>query len=187
MSDTLEYILRDSTNLGDIKPLPPVHEVAWLPHQKEVLHMVATQLLGYKNSKILTLFQKCKAVSLGEFIIGSKISQYTTSSHVLAKHPQHPHNQHLARIEFFAKVDVITTADHQSSFWIAVVSFYYEHQCKVWFGHPTQVWARSTLPDWFFIPISYIQSRVAYCEVEVDFGHVISREKIMVVSPLAIY
>ena len=188
MSDTLEYSLRDSTCFGDIKPLPPVHEVAWLPHQKEALCVVATELLGYKNCKILTLFQKCKAISLGEFIIGSKTSQYTTSSHVLAKHPQQPHSQNLAIIEFFAKVDVITTDDnHQSSFWIAVVSFYYEHQCKVWFGHPTQIWARSTLPDWFFIPISYIQSRVAYCEIEVDFGHIIGKENIVVVSPLAIY
>ena len=100
----------------------------------------------------------------------------------------HIHSQNLAIIEFFAKVDVITTDDnHQSSFWIAVVSFYYEHQCKVLFGHPTETWARSTLPDWFFIPISYIQSRVAYCEMEVDFGHIIGKENIVVVSPLAIY
>ena len=98
------------------------------------------------------------------------------------------HSQNLAIIEFFAKVDVITTDDnHPSSFWIAVVSFQYEHQCKVWFGHPTQIWAWSTLPDWFFIPISYIQSRVAYCETEVDFGHIIGKENIVVVSPLAIY
>ena len=112
MSDSLEYSLHDFTRLSNINPLPPVHEVAWLPHQKEALCVVATQLLGYKNCKILTLFQKCKAVSLGEFIIGSKISRYTTSSHVLAKHPQQSHNVHLARIEFFAKVDAITAADH---------------------------------------------------------------------------
>ena len=42
MSDTLEYSLRDSTRFGNIKPLPPVHEVAWLPHQKEALCVVAT-------------------------------------------------------------------------------------------------------------------------------------------------
>ena len=39
----------------------------------------------------------------------------------------------------------------------------------------------------FFIPISYIQSCVAYCEIEVDFGHIIGKENIVVVSPLAIY
>ena len=49
------------------------------------------------------IVQKCKAISLGEFIIGSKTSQYTTSSHILAKHPQQPHSQNLAIIEFFCK------------------------------------------------------------------------------------
>ena len=40
-------------------------------------------------------------------MIGSKHSRYNTSSHVMATHPRHPDNRpHLARIEYFAKVDI---------------------------------------------------------------------------------
>ena len=190
MSDSLEHSLEVHNVSVVVRPLPPVHEHVWLPHQREALAVVATELLGYPHSKILTLFQKCKAIYIGDFIVGSKVSQYTTSSHVIVKHPKHPHGLHLARIEFFAKVNIDTTSLPRGvdpTFWIAVVSLYDEHPCKMWFGHPTEVWATSTLPDCFFLPISYVVSRVAYCELDVNFGRFIGREKVIFVSPLCLY
>lgn len=38
-----------------------------------------------------------------------------------------------------------------------------------------------------FLFLSATYSRVAYCEIEVDFGHIIGKENIVVLSPLAIY
>ena len=42
-----------------------------------------------------------------------------------------------------------------------------------------------TTPDFFFVPITYIKSRVAYCKMEFDFGRIIGKERIYVVSPLS--
>lgn len=187
MADSLELSLHDSASSGLANPLPPVCEFAWLPHQKEALRLVTMELLGHDNFTILTLFKKCKAISICGFVIGSKNSRYTTSSHVMTIHPGHPYTPHLARIEFFAQVDLELTVGNEAnvSHWIACVSYHFEHRCKVWFGYPTEVWARATSHDLFFIPIMSIRSRVAYCELEVDFGRIIGKEKVMVVSPLS--
>lgn len=187
MSETLELSLnKNNSGAGVIKPLPPVCELAWPTYQKEALHPIATEFVGHSDFTILTLFHKCKALSLGEFVIGSCKSRYPTSSRVMAKHPNN-HSIHLARIEFFAKVDIklVTGEETNLNFWIAAVSFYFQHEYKVWFGYPTEVWALSTLPDLFFIPINYIVSRVAYCELEVNFGHLVGNQRVMVVSPIS--
>ena len=42
-----------------------------------------------------------------------------------------------------------------------------------------------TMPDFFIFPITYIKSCVAYCNMEFDFGRIIGKERIYVVSPLS--
>lgn len=109
----------------------------------------------------------------------------------MAMHPKYPAALQFARIEYFAKVDIspvedaCTDKELASGYWLAVVSFYYEHQCKVWFGYLTEVWATATSPDFFFVPVQCIKSRVAYCNVEVDFGRIIGKERVNIVSPLS--
>lgn len=71
------------------------------------------------------------------------------------------------------------------SMWTACVQFFEEHQCKVWFGGPTEVLTRITSPDVFYIPLYDIKTRVAYCETSVDFGRVIGEEVVYVVSFLS--
>ena len=131
MSNTLELSLRNSST-SEIKALPPIVECAWLPHQKEALRSLirVTKLVGHNNYTILTLFQKCKALSHGEFFIGSHKSRYTTSSHVMVQHPIHPSSSHLARIEFFARVDIqeFASQDSNLSYWVAVISLYFPHE-----------------------------------------------------------
>lgn len=186
MSTTLEVSLQNSS-ASEVKPLPPIVECAWLPHQKAALMCLIRDLVGHNNCMILTLFQKCKALSLGGFFIGSHKSRYTTSSHVMVKHPTHPSHSHLARIEFFARVDIRQLAPQEpnQSYWVAVISLYFPHEQREWFGHPTEVWGRSPMLDTHFIPMNYILSRVALAELEVDFGGYIGKEKVIVVSPLS--
>ena len=62
-----------------------------------------------------------------------------------------------------------------NSIWTACVLFF------DWFGGPTQVWTRTT-PDAFYIPLHHIKTRVAYCATLVDFGRVIGKEMVYVVS-----
>ena len=63
--------------------------------------------------------------------------------------------------------------------------FYDEHDYKSWFGGPTQVWTRSQPPDIYYISLSSIKSTVAYCETQVDFGRIIGKQTVYVVSLLS--
>lgn len=106
----------------------------------------------------------------------------------MAIHPMHPGQLYLAKIEHFVKLNVKDNSKNSSySIWMACVRFYYEHECKVWFGGPTQVWSKTTSPDTFYIDLSHIKSRVAYCESVVDFGRIIGSQSVFVVSVLCNY
>ena len=156
IQETLEISLQ---NNPDIRALPPICELAWLPTEKEALRHTATGIIGHEDYVILTLFQKCHLVTLSLVLV-----RVVTSCNGQAKQ---------------------VIGEKNLSYWIAAVSFYFQYEQKMWFGYPTEVWALSTTPDLFFIPINFIASRVPYCEVDVNFGRFIGTEKVMVVSPLS--
>ena len=184
---SVQQVLEDF-QFEDVKPLPPVHEMAWELHQKDPLHELLLSGIGHCNFDILTLFDKATAISVGEFVLGSTKSRFFTKSHVMALHPNNPDQCFLAMIEYFAKVNV---RDNQcsnesiSTVWVACVTFYMEHPCKSWFGGPMQVWSKSTSFDCHFINLSSIKSRVAYCETDVDFGGMVGQQNVLIVSVLS--
>lgn len=171
--------------LKHIVPLPPVREIAWEMHQKSELVDLIASSVGHLNFTLLALYDKAKALSIGGFVLGSINSHFKTKSHVMISHPRHPEQLHLAKIEYFAKLNILDSGTDDTSMWIACVTFFYEHDCKVWFGGPTQVWSRSTTPDSYFIMLQSIKSRVAYCETTVDFGTRIGKQTVYVVSLLS--
>ena len=59
------------------------------------------------------------------------------------------------------------------------------HDCFVWFGKPTQIWATVTFPGYSFVPVGNIKSRVLYTQAEVNFGRVIGLDSVNVVVPLS--
>ena len=73
-----------------------------------------------------------------------------------------------------------------TTLWVACASFYDEHDYKSWFGGPTQVWTRSIF-DVQYICLSSIKCEVAICETEVNFGGVIGKQNVYVVSLLSIF
>ena len=40
-----------------------------------------------------------------------------------------------------------------NAIWLAAVSYYHPHPCRIWFGHPVQVWSATTEIDIHFVPI----------------------------------
>ncbi len=143
------------------------------------------------RSFVLTLYESTASLTIDGFVLGSANSRYVTKSHVMACHPSYPDQLHLARIERFCKINIkaYSGASQCTSFqvlseWIAYVTFYDEHNCKVWFGGPTQVWARS-LSTSEYVRLSSIKKRVAFCETDIDFGRVIGTQRVLVVSLLS--
>jgi len=168
-----------------VKPTPPVYEVAWELNQKQSVSTLLAPVIGHSNYTLLALYQRAAALSVGGFILGSTNSRFVTTSHVMAIHPKHPNQLFFAKIEHFAKLDIKDNSKAATvSVWTACVRFYDEHQCKVWFGGPTQVWTRTTSLDAFYIPLHCIKTRVAYCETLVDFGRVIGNEIVSLLSNL---
>ena len=94
----------------------------------------------------------------------------------------------LCEVQYFMKCKLAKISDKGAPctiMWFAAVQFMMEHQCKVWFGHPTEVW--STAPatfDFTFIPLSSIQSRVVYVKTTFNFGRVIGDDSVYIVTPL---
>ena len=185
LSQTLEECL---TQISKIKPFPPVHEVAWERHQKRELDELVSSFIGHNNYTILTLYEKATALSIDGCVMGSIGSRFVTTAHVMAIHPKYPGQIYLTKIEHFAKLNVKDDVKGcTQSIWTACVSFYYEHDHKVWFGGPTQVWSKATSPDQYYISLSDIKTRVAYCESDVDFGRIIGCQSVFVVSLLMNY
>ena len=181
--------LEQALNLSQkdiVSPLPPVYEAAWQQHQKKSLGSLLSLVVGHNDHSLLTLYDKCKALSVGGFILGSESSRYTTKFHVMASHPHYENKLYLAKIEHFSKLDIKDNQQNSViSEWVACVRFYDEHACKVWFGGPTQVWTRSISPDSYYIKLSSIKCRAAYCKTNVNFGRVIGQQTVLVVSLLS--
>ena len=101
-ASSLEEML-ETFDLEDVRPLPPVFEVAWESHQKSALYQLAASSVGHSNFEILMLYDKATAISVGKFVLGSSASRFVTKSHVMAIHPN---QSYLAKIEYFAKINI---------------------------------------------------------------------------------
>lgn len=169
-----------------ICPLPPVLESALTPSHLNALQEVleSTSMVSNENEhfSIMPLCSKCMAIKIRDRVLASKRSRFVTCSVVFTKQ-QHGSDTQLAEIQYFVKCDVTTEGGDIKSLWLAAVSFYYPHQCRVWFGYPTEVWSAVTSPDHHFIPVSHILNRVAYSKQTVDFGRT---DSVLVVAPLAL-
>ena len=174
---------------GACVPLPPIREHAFPSRIKSSLIMTLRALHYFTAEctiEVMSLYQKCKAVELGRFTLGSNGSRHNTASIVQVRTLQGSQLS-LGEIQYYFKFHVkvsSTSGVDMKSFWFAAVLLFEPHNCKVWFGTPVQVWSRVTLPDHLFIPLSYIKSRTAYVSTPIDFGRVIGMDNVLVVVPL---
>ena len=120
-------------------------------------------------------------------MLGSEKSQHATKSHVMAIHP-HSKELRLAKVKSFCKlfynVSHGLTKGDSHSMWVACVFFNEVHECRVWFGAQTEVWRTSTEGP-YFISLSSIKCRVAYCTADVDFGRYFGNQTVIIASLLS--
>ena len=110
----------------------------WLGNcTRRSFHELFLSGIRHCNFYILT-YDKATAISIGEFVLGSSKHQFFTKLHVRFLHPNHPDQCFLARIEYFANVDVRDNlCSNDSSFSINKVfissnpvNYGSESQCK---------------------------------------------------------
>lgn len=174
-----------STN--DVEPFPPLCESALEPHQKESLKItIRTMHSSIDRIEILTIFQKCGSLKLNGILIGSERGRHKAYSIIMAQ-PLQLDGPKLAQICNFARCTYTIQSSNNSethTSWFALASFFQMHQCQVWFGHPTQVWTRVASMDSYYLPISHLQSKVAYCSTSIFFGRIIGTDTVYVVVPV---
>lgn len=180
---TVESLILTNASLS-FAPLPPIQEYALHSYEQDDLHCVFDSVLDENSYTILVLCQRAKALLVKDFVIGAKGSRHSLSSLVLAKHSTDD-EVGLAQILFFAQCVAITKSDgHQTIIWVAAVSWFMDHPCRVWYGNPVQVWSAASFPGFSFIPVTNIISRVVYTKSICNFGRLISRDNVYVIVPL---
>lgn len=68
---------------------------------------------------------------------------------------------------------------------MVAVKLFFLIVCKVWFSVPTEVWSAVNTPDIYFLPLTCIKSRVAYCKKTVNFGRVVGDDSVIIAVPLS--
>lgn len=171
-----------------IQPLPPVFECAFesliLDSLKQTI--IQAKFISHGDFTILSLVSKCSALKIGDYVLGSEKSRHSTSSVVMVCHDVEDETKiKLANIEFFFRCNVRVRSESVVSFWFVAVKLYSDHLCKVWFGSPTEVWSAVTTPGMYFLPLTCIKCRVAYCKKTVNFGRVIGNDSVIIAVPLS--
>ncbi len=161
--------------------LPPLREVALTEDQKTDVRKYLEKEFNGRAFEVLTLCQKSNTLASGEFVLGAKNSRHAKSSFVLASHTDD--RVELTQINYFLKCNAKLQTSGCFSTWFACITTYLEHPCRVWFGHPLQVWTAVPSPQVRLIPICKITSRLVYTKCRRDFGS-IKNDLVYVVVPL---
>ena len=180
--------LDKASNVAQCTPFPPVYEEVFSTEDKLLLTTTLNSLDFFPTEatfEVLSLYEKCKAVHVGKFVLGSAKSRHKSAS-IVQVYSVRNSNFVIAKVEYYLKFHCKVTMDQSvetKSFWFAAMSLFADHNCKNWFGNPTEVWSRLTTQN-LFIPLSHIKCRTAYVDDSVNFGKVIGNQNVLVVVPL---
>ena len=190
MQQTMETVLFNKINALAITLLPPIMELSFLPQEIDSLKDTLNGKINFNSNSILLLHKRVKTILVGGFMISAKGSQNSRSSFVQAKwrtSTTGAYTHRLAEIQYFVSCIVVSADKKEKQIvWVAIVKWLMEHQCKVWFGYPTQVWSSTYSLGKYFILISDIKSRIVYSHHIVNFGNLIGDEKVYIITPLEI-
>ena len=131
-----------------------------------------------------TLCKKAKCLSVGDYVIGSMSSRHSKSSLVLVQHSQGRIT--LAEVLYYLECTAICNSGECTKMWFAYVSTFLEHPCKLWYGHPVQVWTTVKSPQMLLVPVYRVKSRVVYVKCKGNFGRGLSSDTVYVVVPLSL-
>ena len=136
--------------------------------------------MGDVTFDVLSLFERCGAIKVGHFVIGSKSSRFITISVVKVCILD---REKLAEIQYFTKCTV-KCGNSSKYIWLAAVCLFPDHQCKVWYGSPTEVYGGLPDTDIHFLPVNEIQNRVTFTRKSENFGQYIGIDNVIIVTPL---
>ena len=154
-------------DINDPKPLflPPVCEMVW--HSDDILKISQVIEVVYgtsrDNFKVHDISRKSKAIKCGNFVISGCNSRHLQSCIVFAKKLTSSEIT-LAELYYFTECTftVVGPTNDCHCLCVAALKWYMDHPCRVWYGHPTQVWSCTQCTELDFIPVSYTTTHCVY-------------------------
>ena len=173
-----------SAEMSTISPLLPVKERSL--HFQEIadVQVVLNRLYDVGVYTPLVLYKHATALQVGERVIGSHGLRYSELSIVFAKRLESDRIS-LAEVKYYGAISVVKSESESVEFetltvWLAFVSWFEEHPCRVWYGTPTQVWCTTSLCSQF-IPITNIR---CCSKTSVNFGRYVGTDSVYVATPI---
>lgn len=175
----------------EVTELPPVRDGTFNQYELGKIQSIAKDIYPDESYEVMMLYDKTKAVMIKKVVIGSMGCRHSNSSMVLVSIANTPT---LCEIQYFAKCKLVPVAPTQcgnhvtlkpQTLWVAAVKVFLDHQCKVWYGNPVQVWCTvPTTPGLKYVPVSAITSRVVFTKATVNFGTIIGEDTVYIITPL---
>ncbi|SMN02307.1 hypothetical protein SPONN_807 [uncultured Candidatus Thioglobus sp.] len=164
-----------SVDTFEQKALPPVSEKAFQDHEMLKVEAVMCSLYPNSSIQVLRLYRSSMAFAFNDSIkLASNYSKYSKCSKEFV-------GEKLFEINHFLQCTVIADCT------LVHCSPYISHQCKPWFGYPTQVWSPVLETDFDYFMLNQINSRVVFVQSNVNFGRVIGIHNVLVVSPIPLF
>ena len=164
-------------------PLPPVCESVWQSYHIAKVTKVVCDSTGIANVDLHSIYRKSKTIRCGKFVLSGQNSRHSQSSVIFAQKPE-TSNIYLAEVYYFAECTIVDNSE-TDSVWIVALKWYMEHPCRVWYGHPTQVWSCTQCTDVDFVPINYIKDRCTFTKTFVNFGRYLGTQEVIIATPIA--
>lgn len=171
------------TTIRSVKPLPPISEKAFLPEELSEVENVINSLHADSDLQVLRLYKCTSSVAIGNSIkLASAGSRHGNCSKIFVGDTLYEIDRfvHVTAMIMDDSLDVAATEKH----WLVRCLAYASHQCKPWFGYPTQVWSTALKTDFHYFFLNQIDSRVVFVHSKVKFGNVIGEHHVIVAVPI---
>ena len=173
--------------MSAVKPLPPFSEAAFTDDEiLKVEHAISSLHPAESILQILKLYKRTVSIAIGNSVkLASTTSRYSHCSKIFIRDT-------LYEIDSFVKAAVMATGADSTltteKHWLVRCFKYVSHQCKPWFGYPTQVWDTTyEIADPQYFLLSEIGARAVFVQSKVSFGRVIGNHTVLVAVPIPFY
>lgn len=166
----------------NVKPLPPFSEEAFTEDESSKVNETIKCLYTPDTVlQILKLYKRTSSIAIGNSIkLASATSQFGNCSKLFV-------DDVLYELDCFIKVTVIVTnaTVHTEKHWLVRCLKYVAHNCRPWFGYPSQVWGATYETDcYYYFLLNQIDARAVFVQSTINFGRVIGEQCVLVAVPI---
>jgi hypothetical protein len=168
--------------IQSVKPLPPISEKAFLPEELLEVEKVVNSLNEDCKVQVLRLHKCTSSLAISNSItLASTGSRHGNCAKIFV-------GDTLYEIDSFINITAMVMDDSNTvkteKYWLVRCFSHAHHQCRPWFGYPTQVWSTALSQEFSYFLLTQIDTRVVFVQSKVKFGNVIGENNVIVAVPI---